>query len=301
MRPITNRNNFLYLFLSLIVFLFSAAVVAEYPGSIGEDIFSIVTMLMLIVSIKSLKSEKTWMWAVYALIALFIILTASEKFFEHHVTVYFTLAILLIFFIGSFMMAAKQVLFVGDIDGNKIIGSQGSVKFYKDISRRLMGDKGDEWAELSTATIRGVVNGVIGVALLQGILSLIFMAFMDVPLAIVWAVLIMFVAILQLPALIISGPVIAYVFSQGSGTPEVIFAILMVIVAAGDGAIKPFLMGRGVDAPMLVIMIGAIGGMMLMGMIGLFVGAVIFALAYKLFTFWMAEIREETEAEEAQS
>jgi len=123
MRPITKQNNFLYLFLSLIVFLFSAAVVAEYPGSIGEDIFSIVTMLMLIVSIKSLKSEKTWMWAVYALIALFIILTASEKFFEHHVTVYFTLAILLIFFIGSFMMAAKQVLFVGDIDGNKIIGS----------------------------------------------------------------------------------------------------------------------------------------------------------------------------------
>lgn len=123
MKPITTQNNFLYLFLSLIVFLFSAAVVAEYPGSIGEDIFSIVTMLMLIVSIKSLKSEKTWMWAVYALIALFIILTASAKFFEHQVTVYFTLAILLIFFIGSFMMAAKQVLFVGDIDGNKIIGS----------------------------------------------------------------------------------------------------------------------------------------------------------------------------------
>ncbi|RLA69962.1 MAG: AI-2E family transporter, partial [Epsilonproteobacteria bacterium] len=127
-----------------------------------------------------------------------------------------------------------------------LIGSEGSVKFYKDISRRLMGDKGDEWAELSTATIRGVVNGVIGVALLQGILSLIFMVFMDVPLAMVWAILIMFVAILQLPALIISGPVIAYVFSQGSGTPEVIFAIFMVIVAAGDGAIKPILMGRGV-------------------------------------------------------
>jgi len=178
-----------------------------------------------------------------------------------------------------------------------LIGSEGSVQFYKDISRRLMGDKGDAWAELSTATIRGVVNGVIGVALLQGFLSFIFMAFMDVPLAIVWAVLIMFVAILQLPALIISGPVIAYVFSQGSGTPEVIFAILMVIVSAGDGAIKPFLMGRGVDAPMLVIMIGAIGGMMLMGMVGLFVGAVIFALAYKLFTFWMAEIKEEEEKE----
>jgi len=191
-------------------------------------------------------------------------------------------------FVGSMIIAAVF-----------LIGSEGSVKFYKDLSRRLMGDKGDEWAELSTATVRGVVNGVIGVALLQSVLSLIFMLLMDVPLAIVWAILILFVAIIQLPALIISGPVIAYVFSQGSGTPEVIFAIFMVIVAAGDGAIKPILMGRGVDAPMLVIMIGAIGGMMLMGMIGLFVGAVIFALAYKLFTFWIAEVEEESETKEA--
>ena len=191
-------------------------------------------------------------------------------------------------FVGSMIIAAVF-----------LISAEGSVKFYRNISRRLMGDKGDEWAELSTATVRGVVNGVIGVALLQSVLSLIFMVVMDVPLAIVWAILILFVAIIQLPALIISGPVIAYVFSQGSGTPEVIFAILMVIVAAGDGAIKPILMSKGVDAPMLVIMIGAIGGMMFMGMIGLFVGAVIFALAYKLFGFWIAEVEEETEAEEA--
>jgi predicted PurR-regulated permease PerM len=54
-----------------------------------------------------------------------------------------------------------------------------------------------------------------------------------------------------------------------------------------DGVLKPMLMGRGVDVPMLIILIGAIGGMMLMGMIGLFVGAVIFALAYTLFEFWI--------------
>ena len=123
MKQLSTKNNFIYLFFSLIVFLFSAAVVAEFPGSLGEDIFSIVTMLMLIVSIKSLKTEKTWIWAVYALIALFVSFTASAKFFEHQVTVYFTLVILLVFFTGSFLIAAKQVLLVGDIDGNKIIGS----------------------------------------------------------------------------------------------------------------------------------------------------------------------------------
>ncbi|SFZ98237.1 Hipothetical membrane protein [hydrothermal vent metagenome] len=195
--------------------------------------------------------------------------------------------------IGTVLMFVVSMI----ISAVFLIGRDGSVQFYKDLSRRLMGDKGEEWTELSTATIRGVVNGVIGVALLQGILSLVAMGLMDVPLAMIWAFLIMFLGILQLPALIVSAPIIAYVFSQGSGVAEIIFAIVMVIISAGDGAIKPILMGRGVDAPMLVIMIGAIGGMMLMGMIGLFIGAVIFALAYKLFTFWMAELEEEEKKE----
>jgi hypothetical protein len=123
MKQLTEKNNFVYLFFSLIFFLFSAAVVVEFPGSIGEDIFSIVTMLMLVISIKSLETERTWKWAVYALIAFYILLTALGKFFGHQAYIYLILMILLIFFIGSFASAAKQVLFVGDIDGNKIIGS----------------------------------------------------------------------------------------------------------------------------------------------------------------------------------
>ena len=67
----------------------------------------------------------------------------------------------------------------------------------------------------------------------------------------------------------------------------------MLIVGASDGVLKPLLMGRGVDIPMLVILIGAIGGMILMGMIGLFIGAVIFALAYKLFDLWMDEEQDK--------
>ena len=185
-------------------------------------------------------------------------------------------------FIGSMIIAAVF-----------LIGSEGSIKFYKDVSCRLLGTRGNEWATLSTLTIRSVVNGVIGVAVIQSFFALIGMALMGVPLAMVWAVGIMFLTIIQVPALLIIGPVIAYVFSQGSGTAEIIFAIYMVLVGASDGVLKPILMGRGVDVPMLVILIGAIGGMMLMGMIGLFVGAVIFALAYTLFGFWMKDMEEE--------
>jgi len=191
-------------------------------------------------------------------------------------------------FIGSLIIAAVF-----------LIGSEGSVKFYNDILRRLVGDKGEEWATLSALTVRSVVMGVLGVAVIQAFFALIGMVVMGIPLAIVWAIAIMFLTIIQVPALLVIGPMIAYVFSQGSGTAEIVFTIYMLIVGASDGVLKPILMGRGVDIPMLVILIGAIGGMLLMGMIGLFLGAVIFALAYKLFGLWIAEVQEpETVVEE---
>jgi len=194
----------------------------------------------------------------------------------------------ILMFVGSMIIAAAF-----------LIGSEGAVQFYKNISRRLLGEKGNEWAQLSALTVRSVVNGVLGVAIIQATLALIGMGLMGVPLAGLWAVIIMFLTIIQIPALLIIGPVIAYVFSQGSGAAEAIFAVYMIIVGASDGVLKPMLMGRGVDVPMLVILIGAIGGMMLMGMIGLFVGAVIFALAYTLFGFWMGATEEKVKAEEA--
>lgn len=123
MKQISSHNNFVYLFFSLVTFLFSAAVVAEFPDGLSKDIFSFITIVMLLVSIKSLKSELTWKWSVYALILFFITLTVLGKFFNHNLYVYLILLTLLLFFAGSFIMAAKQVLFVGDIDGNKIIGS----------------------------------------------------------------------------------------------------------------------------------------------------------------------------------
>ena len=123
MKQLTQKNNFVYLFFSLIILLFSATVVVEVPGGFGEDIFSFVILLMLFVSIKSLNADKTWKWTAYSIIAVFILLTILSKFLSHQFSVYFILLTLLFFFIRSFIVAAKQVLFVGDIDANKIIGS----------------------------------------------------------------------------------------------------------------------------------------------------------------------------------
>jgi predicted PurR-regulated permease PerM len=189
------------------------------------------------------------------------------------------------------------LMFIGSlvIAGAFLLKSESAIKLYNDILYRLVGKKGKEWAKLSTLTIRSVVMGVIGVALLQAILSLIGMVVMKVPFAFILAVGIMFLTIVQLPTLIIIAPVIAYVFAQGSGIPEIAFAIYMLIVGIVDNILKPLFMGRGVEIPMLIILIGAIGGMLLMGLLGLFIGAVVFALAYKLFGLWISEVEETKE------
>jgi len=172
--------------------------------------------------------------------------------------------------------------------------SEGGVKVSNAIAKRLIGEKGVEWVQLSAMTVRSVVQGILGIAIIQSFLSLIGLVAIDVPFAALWAFVVLFLAIVQLPPILILGPIIAYVFSYADATPATIFAIYAAIVSGADAFLKPLLLGRGVDIPMLVILLGAIGGMLLSGIIGLFVGAVILALAYKLFVTWLeAEVKEE--------
>jgi len=167
--------------------------------------------------------------------------------------------------------------------------SEGSIAVYQAISKRLIGQKGVEWANLSALTVRSVVQGVIGIALIQASLALAGLVIMDIPFAGFWALIVMFLAIIQLPPTIIILPIIIYVFSYADTTSATIFAIYMMVVSVSDTFLKPVLLGRGVDIPMLVILLGAIGGMILFGILGLFVGAVILALAYKLFMTWLEQ------------
>ena len=167
--------------------------------------------------------------------------------------------------------------------------AEGCVSVYYAISNRIVGDHGEEWANLSAQTVRSIVQGVIGIAIIQATLALIGLLVMDVPLAGFWALLVMFLAIIQLPSIILLGPIVAYVLSYADTTPGLIFAAYMIFVSLSDNVLKPLLLGRGVDVPMLVVLLGAIGGMILFGVIGLFVGSVVLALAYKVFMVWLEE------------
>ena len=188
---------------------------------------------------------------------------------------------------GSGVSSVLQFVVSLIIAGIFLANTEGSVKASHSIAKRVIGDKGPEWAELSAATIRSVVQGVLGIALIQATLASIGLYAIGMPAPGLFTLLVLFVAIIQLPPLLILGPVAAYVFSYADTTPAVIFMVWSVLVSMSDAFLKPLLLGRGVDIPMLVILLGAIGGMIMSGIIGLFVGAVVLALGYKLFTAWI--------------
>ncbi len=137
--------------------------------------------------------------------------------------------------------------------------------------------------------MRSVAQGILGVTLIQSILGGLGCLVVGVPGAGLWALLILLVAVVQLPPLLVLGPIIVYVFSTSSTVPAVLFAIWSVLVSISDPFLKSLLLGRGVDVPMLIIFIGAIGGFITSGIIGLFVGAIVFTAGYKLFLRWLSE------------
>lgn len=150
--------------------------------------------------------------------------------------------------------------------------------------------RGKNLQNLATATVRSVATGVIGVAFIQALLLGVGFMLAGIPAAGVLAVVVMLVGILQLPALIISIPAIAYLWWSGdaSTTSNVIYSVYLLVAGTADNVLKPILLGRGVDAPMPVILIGALGGMVASGIIGLFVGAVLLAVAYQIFMEWVS-------------
>jgi predicted PurR-regulated permease PerM len=157
------------------------------------------------------------------------------------------------------------------------------------IARRMTGpEKGSEFVALSTATIRAVAQGVIGIACIQALLLGAGFMVAGIPAAGILALLVLLTGIMQIPALLITAPAIVYVFyTQESTTSAAIFAVYSVIAGSIDNVLKPLMLGRGVDAPMPVILLGALGGMAGGGIIGLFLGAVMLALGYQLFMAWV--------------
>jgi predicted PurR-regulated permease PerM len=153
----------------------------------------------------------------------------------------------------------------------------------------VAGKRGPELADLVGASVQSVIRGVIGVAVIQAVAAGLGMLAVGVPGAGLWALLILLLAVMQLPTLIVLLPVIAYVWSANSTVPAVLFTIWAILVGGSDNVLKPMLMGRGSTTPMLVLFLGSLGGFMAGGILGLFVGAVVLSMGYTVFMAWLEE------------
>jgi predicted PurR-regulated permease PerM len=165
------------------------------------------------------------------------------------------------------------------------------------IADRVFGKgQGEQVARLCTATIRAVAQGVIGIAFIQMLLVGIGFVMMGIPGAGFLALAVLVLAIVQLPASLVTLPVIVFVFfTQGATLATIAFAIYIFVAGLVDNVLKPLLLGRGVDVPMAVVLIGSIGGMATSGILGLFIGPVVLAVGYQLFWRWVRNEAAESE------
>jgi predicted PurR-regulated permease PerM len=154
-------------------------------------------------------------------------------------------------------------------------------------SRFAGSDQGPALVELARATTSSVVQGIVGVALIQTVLAGAGFVVAGVPAAGLWALIVLIIAVVQIPVPVAMILPVLLVFSTASTTVAVLFTAWCLFVSLIDNFLKPILFGRGVEVPTIVIFLGAIGGMLAMGIVGLFVGAVVLGVGYELFKAWI--------------
>jgi predicted PurR-regulated permease PerM len=154
-------------------------------------------------------------------------------------------------------------------------------------SRLAGGTRGPEFARIASSTVQSVVQGILGVALIQSVLAGLGFMVAGIPAAGLWALLVLISAIVQLPVGLVMVPPILLAFSSLGPAAASAFTVWCLAVSLLDNVLKPILFGRGAKVPTLVIFMGAIGGMLTMGIVGLFLGSVVLALGYELFKAWL--------------
>jgi predicted PurR-regulated permease PerM len=157
------------------------------------------------------------------------------------------------------------------------------------FSRRLTSKRGEEFLSLAAATIRTVSRGVVGISALQALLAGIGLMIAGVPGASLITSAVLIFGIIQIGPSIVIIPVVIWAWTAMETTTALLFTAYMVPVSLLDNVLRPIVMGRGLDTPMLVILIGVIGGTLAYGITGLFLGPIVLVVFWELLVAWIKE------------
>lgn len=154
---------------------------------------------------------------------------------------------------------------------------------------RLAGERGEQSIRLAGQAIRGVALGVVVTALVQALAGGIGLAIVGVPFAVILTTVMFISAIVQVGVAPVLLPAVAWLYWTGSATSGTVLLVWTVFVISIDNILRPILIKHGVDLPILLVFAGVVGGLLAFGLIGIFVGPVVLAVAYTLFTAWINE------------
>ena len=189
---------------------------------------------------------------------------------------------------GSFAVLLVQFVLIVILSAVLYAGGESWAAWVRGFARRLADEQGDRMVVLAGQAIRGVALGVVVTALVQSILGGIGLAIVGVPFAGVLTAIMFALCIAQLGPIIVLLGATAWAYSSlgaGWGTFMLVWAL---VVGLMDNFLRPMLIKRGADLPLLLIFAGVIGGLVAFGIVGIFVGPVVLAVAYTLLDSWVA-------------
>jgi predicted PurR-regulated permease PerM len=191
--------------------------------------------------------------------------------------------------VGNFGMVFLQFLLTIVIAAIIYANGERAAAGVKRFGRRLAGARGEDSVQLAGQAIRGVALGVVVTALAQSVAGGIGLAVAGVPFAAILTAVMFMLAIAQLGPLLVLAPAVVWVYWSGSTGWGTFLLIWTVAVGMMDNFLRPVLIKKGADLPLLLIFSGVIGGLMAFGLIGIFVGPVVLAVGYTLLEAWVDE------------
>lgn len=189
--------------------------------------------------------------------------------------------------VGGFGMLFFQFLLTVLIAAILYAGGESAATWVKQFGQRLAGEKGVGAVVLAGQAIRGVALGVVVTALAQSILGGIGLAVSGVPMVAVLTALMFMLCIAQLGPIFVLLPAVGWLFWSGDTGWGIFLLVWTLVVGTLDNVLRPYLIRKGADLPMLLMFVGVIGGMVSFGLVGIFVGPVVLAVTYTLLDAWV--------------
>jgi predicted PurR-regulated permease PerM len=191
--------------------------------------------------------------------------------------------------VGSIGMLLVQFLLTVVISGILYANGETAAHGVDRFARRLAGSQGENAVHLAAQAVRAVALGVVVTAILQSAAGAIGLAVAGVPFVTILTALIFILAVAQVGAAPVLIPAVVWVYTRSGAAWGTVFLVWAIFCVTFDNFLRPLLIKRGADLPLLLIFAGVIGGLIAFGVIGLFIGPVVLAVAYTLLVDWVSE------------